>query len=64
MGTCSMKMNVQGMLIDVEKTYTGKDMNIGNTLRMKTRVIIDKATKPWILTSHKICYSMSISHIL
>lgn len=59
-----MKMKVQGMLIDVEKTYTRKDMNTRDTLRMKRHVIFDKATKPWILTSHKICYSMSISHIL
>lgn len=38
MGTCSMKMKVQGMLIDVEKTYTRKDMNTRDTLRMKSYI--------------------------
>lgn len=38
MGTWTIKMMVQGMCIDVEKTNIGKYMNTGDALRMKRYV--------------------------
>lgn len=38
MGTWTIKMMVQGMCIDVEKTNIGKYMNTGDAFRMKRYV--------------------------